>query len=77
MTRIITGLALAAIALNMAGCEIAPKPWVMPYERQLLADPIMQFDRTPMETRFLDHAHDVREGARGAQATEGGGCGCN
>jgi len=68
---------LMPLVLMSAGCELTPKPWVMPYERQLLADPIMQFDRTPMQTRFLDHTHDVREGARGAQMTEGGGCGCN
>jgi hypothetical protein len=69
-----TLLALTAIAL--AGC--APiEPWVKPYERENLADPVMAFDRNPVSTSYLDHVFESREGARGAVGSAGGGCGCN
>ncbi len=53
------------------------EPWVKPYERDLLADPIMSFDRTPLATEYLAHVYGVREGSRGGQGGSGGGCGCN
>ena len=65
-------LALAALA---SGCSL--QPWVKPYEREHLADPIMSFDRNPVSDVYLDHAFEVREGARGATGSVGGGCGCN
>ena len=61
--------------LLVAGCGI--KPWVKPYERQNLADPIMQFDRTPIASGYTHHVYQAREGARGAEGGGGGGCGCN
>jgi hypothetical protein len=68
-------LALAAV-LALAGC--APiEPWVKPYEREHLADPIMAFDRNPVSSSYLDHVYESREGARGAVGSAGGGCGCN
>jgi hypothetical protein len=67
-------IALSAIAL--AGC--APiEPWVKPYERENLADPVMAFDRNPVSSSYLDHVFESREGARGAVGSAGGGCGCN
>ncbi len=53
------------------------QPWVKPYERDHLADPIMSFDRTPLATEYLAHVYGVREGSRGGQGGSGGGCGCN
>lgn len=53
------------------------EPWVKPYERDHLADPIMSFDRTPLATEYLAHVFGVREGSRGGQGGSGGGCGCN
>jgi hypothetical protein len=70
------GVALAALALALAGCGNI-EPWVKPYERQALADPIMSFDANPVSTAYLDHVFDAREGARGANGSSGGGCGCN
>ncbi|MBP7914985.1 MAG: DUF4266 domain-containing protein [Vitreoscilla sp.] len=68
--------ALAALAGALAGC--APiEPWVKPYERERLADPIMQFQRDALAERHRDHVFTVREGARGATGVQGGGCGCN
>jgi len=67
---------LALAALVLAGCGNI-EPWVKPYERQALADPIMSFDANPVSTAYLDHVFDAREGARGANGSSGGGCGCN
>lgn len=50
---------------------------VKPYERELLADPIMIFSRDLLSDQYLNHVYEVREGARGATTTSGGGCGCN
>jgi Domain of unknown function (DUF4266) len=67
---------LAVTALACAAC--APiEPWVKPYERENLADPVMAFDRNPVSTSYLDHVYESREGARGAVGSAGGGCGCN
>jgi hypothetical protein len=53
------------------------EPWVKPYERQALADPIMSFDPHPVSTSYMHHVFEAREGARGALGSAGGGCGCN
>ncbi len=66
--------ALLATSL-LAGCQV--QPWVKPYEREHLADPIMSFDRDPIASTYLEHVFEVREGARGASGSVGGGCGCN
>ena len=60
----------------VSGCH-SIEPWVKPYEREHLADPIMSFDRDPVSSAYIDHAYDAREGARGATGSAGGGCGCN
>jgi len=67
-------LVLAAITLS--GCGNI-EPWVKPYERQQLADPIMSFDPHPVSTSYMHHVFEAREGARGALGSGGGGCGCN
>ncbi|MDX1734767.1 MAG: DUF4266 domain-containing protein [Halioglobus sp.] len=59
----------------LAGCGV--QPWVKPYERQNLADPIMSFERHPVAGAFTHHVYLSREGARGAEGGGGGGCGCN
>ena len=58
-----------------SGCTI--KPWVKPYERENLSDPIMSFEGDPASTRYLNHVFEARESARGAEGGAGGGCGCN
>lgn len=63
------------LVLVASGCS-SFKPWVKPYERGQLADPIMAFDRDPVSTKYLMHVYDAREGARGAEGGAGGGCGC-
>ncbi len=58
------------------GCT-SIEPWVSPYERSKLADPIMSFSRNPVDASYMHHVHQAREGARGAEGGGGGGCGCN
>jgi len=70
--RIVTAVvALAALA----GCA-APQPWVKPHERERLADPIMQWQGDLLSAKHSQHVRDIREGARGANGVQGGGCGC-
>jgi hypothetical protein len=67
---------VAMLGLCLLGaCSV--EPWVKPYERDRLADPIMLFDRDPVSSAYLDHVYEAREGARGASGGSGGGCGCN
>ncbi len=69
---------LLACASSLSGCaDLGIQPWVKPYERNQLADPIMSWGRDPISTGYLGHVRQAREGARGAEGGAGGGCGCN
>ena len=70
-----TAILLLFMCTILAGCGI--KPWVPAYERGLLAEPIMQFNRDPLSARYRQHVNATREGSRGAAGSVGGGCGCN
>ncbi|MEO5882308.1 MAG: DUF4266 domain-containing protein [Caldimonas sp.] len=74
-------LLLLGAALLLGGCSSFSvptiEPWVKPYERERLADPIMRFSRSALPERHVEHVRDVREGSRGATGVQGGGCGCN
>jgi hypothetical protein len=37
----------------------------------------MSFERNPVAGVYLGHVYGVREGSRGGQGGNGGGCGCN
>jgi hypothetical protein len=65
-------------ATLLAGCAV-PKlePWVKPYERERLADPIVKLSRDSLPDKHFEHVRDVREAGRGATGVQGGGCGCN
>ncbi len=67
---------LLATMLGMAACG-SIEPWVKPYERDRLADPIMFLDAHPVSTSYIQHVYEAREGARGGEGAAGGGCGCN
>ncbi|GEM_PF-107232 len=81
------GVILAAIALGGCSSTIDEmgktvsnfelEPWVKPFERSNLADPIMAVGRNPIALSYAKHVHESREGARGASGSAGGGCGCN
>lgn len=68
-------LTLAAI-VAVSGCSNI-EPWVKPYERDRLADPIMALDSDPVSSSYVKHVYEAREGARGGEGAVGGGCGCN
>lgn len=70
MRRLLT----ITLLLTITGCGRID---VKPYEREQLASPLLSFSRDPVSDQYLDHVYDVREGARGATITQGGGCGCN
>jgi hypothetical protein len=74
-SSIVRAAALLAAVCVLAGCSV--EPWVKPYERDNLADPIMSFDRDPVSSSYTGHVYEAREGARGATGAAGGGCGCN
>jgi len=69
LVAVVTAVALGACAM--------PEPWVKPYERERLSDPVMQLQRDALAAKHFEHVREVREGARGATGTQGGGCGCN
>jgi len=71
-------LVLAGMGVAVALCGCSPiQPWVKPYQREHLADPIMSFDPHPASASYLDHIYSVRQAARGGTGAVGGGCGCN
>lgn len=74
--RTIRLIVLLVILVLTSACS-SIEPWVKPYERDRLADPIMAFERDPVSAAYIHHVYESREGARGATGSAGGGCGCN
>ena len=74
-------LVVAAAAFALAGCAMPsfPKiePWVKPYEREALADPMMALSRDALPAKHIEHTRDVREGARGATGVQGAAVAAN
>jgi hypothetical protein len=71
--RLLFALLLVATALTplLGGCAGA-----RPYQREFLADPIMDFAvETPAEARELKWL-EAREGSSGGVGGAGGGCAC-
>ncbi|MDZ7652698.1 MAG: DUF4266 domain-containing protein [Burkholderiaceae bacterium] len=72
---------ILAMVTLLAGCSVPrwsfPEPWVKPYERERLADPVMKFQRDGLSDKHFEHVREVREGSRGGTGVQGGGCGCN
>ena len=64
------------VAAGLSGCGNI-EPWVKPYERDKLADPIMALDGDPVSVAYIQHVYEAREGAKGGEGAVGGGCGCN
>jgi hypothetical protein len=72
MRRRIAASLLALIALAVAGCAT-----VAPYQREYLADRIMDPAATARERALERHWIDTREGAVGGALGASGGCACN
>ena len=73
-----TGRILPALLVLLGLSACGPiEPWVKPYERDKLADPIMALDTDAVSTSYMQHVYEAREGARGGEGAAGGGCGCN
>jgi hypothetical protein len=68
-------ISLLLFCIGISGCST--EPWVKPYEREYLADPLMSLSTDPLSEKYRSHVHDTREGSRGAGGAQGGGCGCN
>jgi hypothetical protein len=66
---------LFTLAALTGGCA-SIEPWVKPHERERLADPILQWQGDLLASKSSQHVRDIREGARGANGVQGGGCGC-
>ena len=75
-SRLLLILPTLLIVAGLSACS-SIEPWVKPYERDRLADPIMFLDADPVSSAYIYHVYEAREGARGGEGTAGGGCGCN
>ena len=79
--QLLMSIIIVIAALSISACSSFKKPkiepWVAPYEREYLADPIMSFNKDPLSNRYRQHVYNTREAARGAGYAQGGGCGCN
>lgn len=82
MTAVRPLAVIAALGASLLGGCAMPtiptvEPWVKPYERERLGDPIMKLSRDALPDKHFEHVRVVREAGRGATGFQGGGCGCN
>ncbi len=60
--------------MNLTGCEsFGVETW----QRDILAQPAMQFQDRDLLLATDDHLYFSREGTSGGRGFAGGGCGCN
>ena len=64
-------------AAALCGCSTARAVRVRPWERQHLADALMDPNRDPLATAMAEHVSFSREAATGGRGVGGAGCGCN
>jgi hypothetical protein len=72
MKPVARALLAGIFASTVSGCA-AVRPW----ERQILARPVMQLDPDPTVVRLRESLLSYREGSTGALGSRGGGCGCD
>jgi hypothetical protein len=78
MNALLLKCLLVAAVFQLSACaQIGVEPWVKPYERQKLSDPIMNKSRHVIANKHAAHVFEARESARGVEGVGGGGCGCN
>ncbi len=76
MKLVALGAFWVVLAASTSGCSDI-KPWVKPYERDKLADPVMSLSRHGKADSYMHHVYQARESSRGSEGGSGGGCGCN
>ena len=63
-----------AVLLTTTGCTVVE---VKPWQRNILAKPVMAGNPDPALAGIRDHTFFSKEGASGNASAGGGGCGCN
>lgn len=76
MIKSIVRAALVSAGLGAASLLLASCAAVKPYEREKLADPIMDPESAVTKQTLDQKFFSTREGAAGGGAGVGGGCGC-
>jgi len=71
-----TLLLLALLVTGLTSCA-EQLTRVKPYERGVLAKPMMSNERDSLAKAMTEHAYFSREGTFGGGGVGGGGCGCN
>ncbi|MDB5103499.1 MAG: Lipoprotein [Fibrobacteres bacterium] len=61
-----------ALSLGLGGCAV-----VKPFEREVLADPIMDANAGFAKQTLMQKFYSTREGSNGGGTGLGGGCGCS
>jgi hypothetical protein len=69
---VLASLALLTLRFLVSGCAT-----VKPYERELLAQRNMDFDKAKAEEAKERHWLETLEGSSGGIGGSGGGCACN
>lgn len=70
----INRFALTLLALSTSACQsLGVESW----QREMLAQPAMQFQARDQELTSDDHFYFSKEGTSGGRGFAGGGCGCN
>ena len=76
--RLLCALALGLLGFTvLGGCSSAELVRVKPWQRDVLAESIMNPDRDPLATANTEHVYFSRETATGGRGVGGSGCGCN
>jgi hypothetical protein len=60
--------------LSFSGCA---SMGVAVWDRDIMARPSMQLDRSTLDRELDDHVYFSKEAASGGRGLGGGGCGCN
>ena len=78
-TKVPIAAALVALMVGVlcTGCSTTQAVRVHPWDRGLLADPIMDHNRDALGSAMMDHVTSSREAASGGRGVGGAGCGCN
>lgn len=69
-----TPLIVGTLSALISGCS---SMGVEPWERDLLAEPAMAINSSPLDQATDDHIYFSKEASSGGRSFAGGGCGCN